>query len=107
MWRRGVFEIGHVNCRRAIQCVKSHVQRMPWPGELQARIAQRMGIRGYGCLVIQPPAPVALSIEKVINHALDDLPKCPKLPAYRILKLVVPTRPRILLSSGRRGLKEH
>src|SRR4029077_7025315 len=96
----------HVHRCRAIQCVEGHVQRMPRAGKLQTRIAQWMSVLRDGHLVIQAPAPVALPTEKVIDHALDDLPKRPELSAYGILKLVVPAWPRIFLGDRRPGLQK-
>src|SRR5712691_11090009 len=79
---------------------------MPRSGELQARIRQGVGIIRDGHLVVEPPAPLAVSTEKVINQALDDLAKCPQLPRHRILKCVVPLRPAIFLADRRGGLQE-
>src|ERR1700720_715518 len=62
---------------------------------------------GDGHLVVQPPAPLAVPTENIINQALDDLAKCPKLPRHRILERVVPLRPGIFLADRRERLQEH
>src|SRR6266853_3596761 len=80
---------------------------MPRPGELQAGLCQRVSIVRNGHFVVQPPAPSAFPIETIVNQALNDLAKCPKLLRNRIPKRVVPLRPRIFLADSRRGLQEH
>src|SRR5947209_17821075 len=71
---------------------------MPRASQFQAGILEGMGISRDGHLVIQPPAPLALLTEKVVNRALDDLAKCPELPGHRVFKFLLPLRPSILLT---------
>src|SRR2546422_417085 len=106
MGRGGVFEVRHIHGRGAIQRVEGHVQRMPRPGEFQAGIRQRASVLRDGRLVIEPPAPLAVPAENVINQPLDDLAKRPRLPRHGIFKRVVPLRPCIFRSHGRGGLEE-
>ena len=94
---RGVFEIRHVHGCRAVQGVERHVQRMPGPGELQAGIRQWVGVLRDGHFVIEPPAPLALAPEEVVDQPLHDVTKRPGLPAHRILEGLVPLRPRVFL----------
>jgi hypothetical protein len=51
--------------------------------------------------VVEPPAPLAVLTEKVINQALDNLAICPGLLRYGILKGVVPLRPGIFFADRR------
>ena len=74
---------------------------MPRPGELQAGIRQWVGVLRDGRFVVEPPAPLAVPTEKVINQALDYLAICPELLRYEILKGVVQLRPGIFLADRR------
>src|SRR5207249_10163554 len=58
-----------------------------------------MSVLRDGHLVIEPPTPLAVPAEKVINQALNDLAKCPGLRRDGILERVVPLRPGIFLAN--------
>jgi hypothetical protein len=103
---RRVFEVRHVHRRRAVQRVERHVRRMPRTGQLETRIRQRVSVPGNGHVVVQPPAPLAVAAQDVVNQALDDLTERPELSRDGVLEGVVPFRPRIFFANRRRRFEE-
>ena len=104
--RRRVFEVRHVHRRRAVQCVERHVGRLPRTGQLEAGVQRRVSVPGDGHFVIEPPPPLALAAEEVVDQPLNDLPERSELPCNGILECVVPFWPRIFFANGGRGLQE-
>src|SRR5262249_40891462 len=54
----------------------------------------------------EPPAPLALPSQKVVDHALHDLAMRPQLSAYRVLEFFVPPGPAILFPHRGRGVQQ-
>src|SRR5207244_11231688 len=104
--RLWIFEVRHVLRRLAIQRVGGHIQRVPRSGQLEAWILRGMRVVRNRHLVVEPPTQLALAAEKVVNQALNDLPKCSLTARYGILERVVPLRPTILLADRRRRLEQ-
>src|SRR5262249_11843661 len=97
MGRRCILEVRHVLWRLAIQRIKGHIRRVPRPGQLEPGILRGMRVGRDGYLSAEPPTQLSVPTEKVVNQALNDLPK-PSLPACDgILERLVPLRPAILL----------
>ena len=103
--RRRVLEVRHVHRRRAVERVERHVERVPRPGELEAGVPRRVDVLRDRHLVVEPPAPLAVAAEEVVDEPLDDLAEGPRLPAHRVLERLVPARPGVLLRD-RRGRRE-
>src|SRR5207253_10866618 len=79
---------------------------MPWPGQLETGIYGGVSVFRDGHFVVEPPAPLAVFAEEVVDQTLDDLAECPDSSRHGILKCVVPFRPGILLANGRGRVHE-
>src|ERR1035441_5361971 len=84
--------------RGAVQSVERHVQRVPGTGKLQSGVVQRMHVGGDGYFVVEPPAPFALAAQKVVDHALYNLAKCPGTSRDRVVERRLPSRPAVFAS---------
>ncbi len=73
---------------------------MPGAGKLQSRVFQRMHVGGDGYFVVEAPAPFALAIQKVVDHALDNLAKCPRATRDWVLECLLPLRPGVFPLHG-------
>jgi hypothetical protein len=104
--RRSVLEVRHVKGRGAVESVERHVERMPRAGQLQSGDPRRVDVFGDGRVVVEPPAPLRVSSEEIVDESLHDLVIRPEPPAYGILERVVPLRPGILLADRGRGLEQ-
>src|SRR5215475_3292361 len=79
---------------------------MPWAGKLEPGDFQRVHVLGDGHVFIDPPTPLRVPSEEIVDESLHDLTVSPAPPTDRILERVVRLRPGILLADGCRGLEQ-